>query len=378
VSGRSPRFRTGSPELDQLVEQLLDDVDAPDSDRDVLFEILATGVLLAGDETDRLDLKIASAALHEMRDAFLAFAPYRDVPKVTIFGSARTSRDDPLYAQAHELAKELADRGWMVVTGAGPGIMEAGHEGAGREHSFGVTIRLPAEEEANEFIKGDKKLVEMRYFFTRKLALVKESRGFVALPGGFGTLDETFELLTLQQTGKAEPTPIVLLDEPGGTFWEGWRRFVEDDVLKGGFINPGDLELPLLTHDVVEACETILAFYRNYHSIRWVGTRLVVRLQAEPTGEELADLNGRFADLSRKGQIHVSEPLSAERSSDDHLELPRIVIDMDVRKVGRLPHLIKALNELTSAPPPSAPSQPPSERETDPFPAAASETNPKT
>lgn len=374
MSGRSPKVRTGDDGLDQRIEQLLDEVGAPVEDRDVLFEVLASGVLLAGDDTDRLDLKIASAALKEMREAFVAFAPYRDVPKVTIFGSARTAHDDPLYAQARDLARSLADRGWMVVTGAGPGIMEAGHEGAGRERSFGVTIRLPAEEEANRIIAGDEKLVEMKYFFTRKLALVKESRGFVALPGGFGTLDETFELLTLQQTGKAEPTPIVLLDVPGGTYWQGWQTFVRDEVLSRGLISPHDLDLPLITDDVVEACEAVIGFYRNFHSIRWVGTRLVVRLQATPTSDELAALNEQFGDLAAKGEIRTTDPLSAERSSNDHLELPRIAIDMDVRKVGRLPHLVKALNLLASAPP--LVSQVPVEGETDPFPGSG-ETDPK-
>jgi len=376
VSGRTPRFRTGDDGLDGQIEQLLDAAGAPDAHRDVLFEIFATGVLLAQDETDRLDLKIASAALKEMREAFDAFAPYRDVPKVTIFGSARTAPEDPLYRQARDLARNLALRGWMVVTGAGPGIMAAGIEGAGRERSFGVTIRLPAEEEANEFIKGDEKLVEMRYFFTRKLALVKESRGFVALPGGFGTLDETYELLTLQQTGKAEPTPVVLLDQPGGTYWEGWRRFLEEQVLAGGFINPGDMDLPLITTDVAEASEAILGFYRNFHSIRWVGTRLVVRLQVEPTAAELAELNRGFGDMTAKGEIRRSDPMSVERSSNDHLELPRLVLDMDVRKVGRLPHLIRALNLLGSSPPASA-STVPSEAETDPFPMEGA-TNPQT
>ncbi|OWY61974.1 hypothetical protein B7486_60895 [cyanobacterium TDX16] len=290
-----------------------------------------------------------------------------------MFGSARTLPDDPLYLLTKELARSLALRGWMVVTGAGPGIMAAGIEGAGRERSFGVTIRLPAEEEANEFIKGDHKLVDMKYFFTRKLALVKESRGFIALPGGFGTLDETFELLTLQQTGKAEPTPVVLLDRPGGTYWQGWHRFVEEQVLAGGYISPQDLDLPTITTDVVEACEVIVGFYRNYHSIRWVGTRLVVRLRSEPSPEEVALLNERFGELAAKGEIRTSEPLGVERSSDDEVHLPRLVIDMDVRKVGRLPHLIRALNELPSAP--ATTSEVPDEADTDPFPMAG-ETSP--
>jgi uncharacterized protein (TIGR00730 family) len=198
----SPATHTGNDSLDERLVALLDAAGA-DRDRDQLFEILASGLLLAGDAADRLDLKITNAALKEMREAFALFAPYRDVPKVTIFGSARTKRDHPLYPQTFNVAAALADRGWMIVTGAGPGIMAAGMEGAGRERSFGVLIRLPFESGANEVIAGDPKLIEMKYFFTRKLMLMKESAAFVSLPGGFGTLDEAFELLTLVQTGKA-------------------------------------------------------------------------------------------------------------------------------------------------------------------------------
>ena len=183
----------------------------------------------------------------------------------------------------------LAEHGWMVITGAGPGIMAAGLEGAGREKSFGVNIRLPFEQEANEFILGDTKLVSMKYFFTRKLELVKESQGFVCLPGGFGTLDETFELLTLQQTGKSIPTPIVFLDEPGGTYWTGWRDFVLDHVAEGGYVAVEDLSLVTITDDEQVAVDTILGFYRNYRSIRWFGKTLIVRLCNAPTDEELAD-----------------------------------------------------------------------------------------
>ena len=236
------RYRTGDPELDRLLQEVLERA-GPGTDRDQLWEILVSGVRLASDGADRLDLKITNAALKEMRNAFRMFAPYRDIPKVTIFGSARIDAGDPLYQQGRALAGLLADRGWMVVTGAGPGIMAAGLEGAGRERSFGVNIRLPFEQGANEFIAGDEKLISMKYFFTRKLMLMKESRGFVSLPGGFGTLDETFELLTLQQTGKAEPSPIVLLDEPGGTYWPGFVDFVTEQVAAKALIDRDDAEL---------------------------------------------------------------------------------------------------------------------------------------
>jgi uncharacterized protein (TIGR00730 family) len=349
MTSRRSKYRTGSDELDQRIEDLLDAAGATDN-RDQLFEILVSGVALAGDGADRLDLKIANAALQEMRGAYNMFAPFRDAPKVTIFGSARTSPDDPLYAHTRELAAGLADRGWMVVTGAGPGIMEAGMEGAGRERAIGVLIRLPFEGGANEVIAGDPKLIEMKYFFTRKLMLMKESAAFVALPGGFGTLDETFELLTLVQTGKTIPTPIVLLDVPGRSYWQGMRDFVEDEVLDNRMIAAADLGLYRVTDSVEEAISEIETFYRNYHSIRFVGERLIVRLRAAPTPDELQQLSEEFADILVEGAIEATEPLPTEVRGDDHVELPRIILRFDRRSWGRFRALIDRLNGLASAP----------------------------
>jgi uncharacterized protein (TIGR00730 family) len=334
----------------ELVNQLLDQAGAT-RNRDVLAEILRNAFELAGDGADRLNLKITRDALKEMRAAFRMFAPYEGVRKVTVFGSARTHPSDPLYDQARLLAQKLAETGWMVVTGAGPGIMEAAVRGAGSERSFGVNIRLPFEEGVNELITGDK-FVSMKYFFTRKLMLIKESSGFVSLPGGFGTQDETFELLTLFQTGKAIPAPMVLLDIDGGGYWESWRRFVDGELAKAGLISPDDSSLYLITDDVDEAVAHVRGFWRNYHSLRWVGQRLVVRLQAEPTAAELADLNDQFADLCRDGAIETTAPLPAEQSDRDHLELPRLLLHFDVRRGGRFRELIEALNQLPSAPPP--------------------------
>lgn len=339
------RYRTGDDELDQELASLLDRVGA-ERDRDLLFEVLVSALRLASDEPDRLDLKIASAALKEMRAAFRAFAPYRERPKVTIFGSARTEIDHPTYEQAKTLAARLAEHDWMVVTGAGPGIMAAGLEGAGRDHSFGVNIRLPFEQTPNPYVTSDR-LLTMKYFFTRKLMLMKESHGFVSMPGGFGTLDETFELLTLVQTGKASPAPIVLLDEPGGTFWHGFVEFVQETA-GHGYINDDDLCLFLVTDDVDVAVEELLTFGRNFHSIRWVGDRLVLRLRHGPTDEELEGLNGEFADLCRSGAIARTEPLPAEVSGDDRVELPRLVLRFDSAKSARLRLLIDRLNRLPS------------------------------
>jgi len=311
---------------------------------------------LAKGPASRLDIKIATAALHEMIHAFHVFAPYRDIPKVTIFGSARTLPDDPLYAQARALAAEMAAQGWMVVTGAGPGIMQAGMEGAGRDQSLGVNIRLPFEQVPNAYIASEK-LVEMRYFFTRKLMLVKESDGFVALPGGFGTLDEAFELLTLLQTGKAQPAPVVLVDIPDGGYWTAWERFVTDHVMARGLVSETDRSLYLITDDVACAREEILGFYRNFHSTRFVGPRLVLRLKAPPTDDEVTGLEREFADIATDGHIRRTDALSAERN--DHPELPRLVLRFDQAQHGRLRLLIDAINALASAPPlPTAPPRP--------------------
>src|SRR5580704_10602388 len=235
------------------------------ANRDQLLEILETVVRLASDGTARLDLKIANAALKEMREGFEVFSPYRHIRKVTMFGSARTLPSDPLYAQARDLSALLAQHGWSTVTGAGPGIMAAGLEGAGPDHSFGINIRLPFEQSANEFIASDPKLVSMKYFFTRKLLLIKESYGYAVLPGGFGTLDEAFELLTLLQTGKAEPAPVVLLEVAGGSYWKAWERFLIDEVASRRLISPGDRCLYRIVDRVEDAADEILNFYRNYH-----------------------------------------------------------------------------------------------------------------
>jgi uncharacterized protein (TIGR00730 family) len=347
---RPPRHRTGDRELDQRVVDLLDAAGA-DIDTDLLFEMLATVVRMARDGLDRLDLKISSAALREMRQAFRVFAPYRHVPKITIFGSARTRPDDPLYVQARELARALAAAGWMVVTGAGPGIMAAGAEGAGRARSIGVNIRLPFEQQANEFIAADPKLVVMKYFFTRKLMLMKESAGFVVLPGGFGTLDETFELLTLLQTGKAAPAPLVLLEVPGGTYWRAFERFVTDELMARGLVGDDDRVLFRVTDDVGMAVREILGFFRNYHSIRYVEGRLVVRLRAAPTPEEIEQLNREFADMVVDGRIEASGPLPVEVAGGDRPDLPRLVAAFDRMSYGRLRAFIDALNALPSAPP---------------------------
>ncbi|WP_217183580.1 TIGR00730 family Rossman fold protein [Streptomyces sp. AC495_CC817] len=337
--------------LSAEINTVLDDAGVH-SDRRLVMRMLRTAILLGEDGTDRLDLKIASAALAEMRDAFRLFAPYEGVPKVTVFGSARTRQDDPLYVQARDVAAALAADGWMVVTGAGPGIMQAAAEGAGPALSLGVSIRLPFEEKANALVEASDHVVAMKYFFTRKLMLMKESRGFICLPGGFGTLDEMFELLTLQQTGKAEPMPIVLLDQQGGTFWQGLKRFIDEDLAPTGVISEGDFDRVVITDSVEAATAEITGFWRNYDSLRWVGDTLVLRLRSAPTDAEIDGLNERFASMLASGRIERAEPRQVEVSDRDRVELPRLALHLDQWRVGELFRLIRAINDLPSAPAP--------------------------
>ncbi len=349
------RSTTGRDEWDTHLDSLLDDI-APTSERALLRDILIEAVRLADTDVERLDLKIVRAALREMREAFVAFAPVRDRRKVTVFGSARTTESDPLYTQARQLARSFADDGWMVVTGAGPGIMLAAMEGAGRAASFGVRIRLPFETDANDVIVGDTKLVSMKYFFTRKLMLMKESAAFVAMPGGFGTLDEMMELITLQQTGKAIPTPVVLLDVPGGTFWKAWRRFITDQVAGGAYADPEDLAMVRVCDDHTEAVAHVAHFYANYRSIRWVGNELIIRLNHAPDTAQLRDLNDRFADLATDGRgIRVTNAFAVERTDQDDPSAARVRLHMDPARTAGLHRLIDALNDLVEPAQPSSP-----------------------
>lgn len=339
-----PRYRTGDARLDEEVRALVDAARVSPH-ADLVYEMIASAVRMGRDNGSRLDLKIANAALKEMRYAFQVFGPYRDKRKVSIFGSARTRPDDPHYALAREFAERMAARDWMVLTGAGPGIMTAGIEGAGAENAFGINIRLPFEAVPSDFIADDPKLINFRYFFTRKLTFMKESHAFLLLPGGFGTLDEAFELLTLVQTGKADPTPIVLLGAPGETYWDHWLRFVEDELVGRSLISPDDRRLVRVTTDIEEAVSEVSGFYATYHSMRFVRGRLVLRLNRAPDGDLLARLNEEFADIVLKGEIERSEPSRSEIDDDDHVDLPRLALHFDRTNWARLRTLIDVLNE---------------------------------
>jgi len=331
--------------VDELVTSAVSQRTISKLDKKLFVELITTSLNLANDKPNTLNLKIATAALTEMRDAFVMFAPYTNRKKVTIFGSARTTKDDPLYKLTQEVAKSLSDNGWMVVTGAGPGIMEAGMSGAGREMSIGVSIRLPFETSANPIIAGDEKYVSMRYFFTRKLMLVKESDAFICMPGGFGTLDEMFELLTLLQTGKSNPAPIVLLDLPGDPFWEDVDLFVKKSLLPRKLVSESDLALYQVASGVENAVDTIKNFYRNYHSIRIVGNLTVIRLLEEITDARLLELNKQFVYLSKAGAIAKITPTAAEIADNDNLNLFRIAFEFTRRDFGGLRKLIDQLNQ---------------------------------
>jgi uncharacterized protein (TIGR00730 family) len=341
-SRRRPPRSTGDPALDEQLTAFLGELDP--IDQRIALETLGTILHLSREGVSRLDRKIANTALKEMRHAFNVFQPLRHRRKVTIFGSARTPKGHAEYETAKQLAVRMAEQGWMVVTGAGPGIMEAGHEGATSEHSIGVNILLPFEAKPNPVIADDPKLINFKYFFTRKLMFIKESDAFVLLPGGFGTMDETFELLTLIQTGKSDLHPIVMLDAQGGTYWPAWERYIREALLQRGMIDPDDLSLFRITDDVESAVTEIEQFYRVYHSTRWVGDQLVVRLTKEPSEELLAELSEEFSSVLI-GPLQRVEASKGEIRDDDVPTLPRIALRYDQTRVGVLRKLVDALND---------------------------------
>ena len=307
-------------------------------------EMKETADKLSRDDALRGDVKLLSIALKELRYAFKVFSSYRDRKKITIFGSARTPADNPSYLQAVDFGHRLAEAGYMIVTGAGGGIMEAGHLGAGRAHSLGLNIMLPFEQSANSVIMGDDKLITHRYFFTRKLMFVKETDGVILFPGGFGTMDEGFEVLTLVQTGKSRLFPIVCVDEPGGTFWKNWHKFIVSELLAKKLISPHDTALYKITESVDEALAEIQSFYRVYHSMRYVKGDLILRLQ-QPLSEHLLEvIRKEFADIVVKGTFVTCAPDPVEANDPETLQLPRLRFRFDRRNMGRLRLLVDRIN----------------------------------
>ena len=314
--------------------------------KELIDRIRESADKLERDGSSRGDLKLLSRALLELRYALKVFAPYRRMRKVSVFGSARTTPDEPEYQHAVAFCKAIANRDWMVITGAASGIMEAGNLGAGRENSLGLNIMLPFEQMANPVIDGDDKLVHMKYFFTRKLMFVKECHAVMCLPGGFGTLDEALEVLTLLQTGKRELIPLVLLDVPGGTYWRGFCEFVRKELLGRGMISPEDESLFLLTDRVDQAVNELVTFYRVYHSMRYVRKHLVFRLHRALDTKTLVDINERFAGILVEGEIEQVEALPEENDEPELADMTRLKFRFDRRSHGQLRDLVNAINRL--------------------------------
>jgi len=322
----------------------------PLSIEDYIEQLKATADKFLTDDMNRGDVKLLVTAVKELRYAFKVFAAYRQRNKITVFGSARTAPDHPSYEQAVEFSRRMAANQYMVITGAAHGIMEAGHVGAGREQSIGVNILLPFEQASNAIIRDDPKLVHLKYFFTRKLMLIKESHAVAVFPGGFGTHDELFEVLTLMQTGKSSLIPVVLLEEPMGDYWHLWLRFVTEVLLPRGFISAWDLSLFKITQNVEEAVDEVLGFYRNYHSMRYIGDHLVLRLKRRILPAELDVIHERFSDVLKDEKFVMTEAHPSE-ANDVHLaHLPRLRFLFNRQRLGRLRQLIDHINRLPSLP----------------------------
>jgi len=359
---RPPDESAAPPE--QLIQRRADDTDVQQTldvlVRDIGAEVLngsgdgdfkvrlATDLITAGlklipDGRDTGELKLMAAAVKELRYAYRVFAQYPDHHKITIFGSARTKEDHPDFQLAIDFSRKMAEAGWMIITGAGDGIMKAGHVGPGREASFGAAIRLPFETTANEVIAGDEKLIHFRYFFTRKLMFLSQAESVALFPGGFGTMDEAFETLTLVQTGKASMVPIVLIEHPGGSYWTNFDAFLRDDLLANGMINEEDRGLYRIFSDPAEAAEHVTHFYRNYHSSRYVRDDLVIRVKHKLRDADVAALNEEFGVIVKRGEIHQRGPYDVE---DDHRDLHRVVFTHTRNRFGLVRRLIDRINDL--------------------------------
>jgi uncharacterized protein (TIGR00730 family) len=339
---------SASSRREQAIREFVSDF-ADCEDRELLEDMLLTVCRLASDGTGRGELKILSKALAELRYAFKVFAPYAEVRKVSMFGSARTPMDHPDYLQADRFARRMREQRWMVITGAGDGIMHAGHVGAGREGSFGVAIRLPFEQATNPIIAKDAKLINFKYFFTRKLMFLKEASAVALFPGGFGTQDEGFEALTLVQTGKNQLIPIVLVDAPGGTYWPRWRDYVTSELLGKGMISPEDMNLLRMTDDVETAVQEVVQFYRVYHSSRYVRNLLVLRLNEPLSEARIEKLNDEFKHIITTGQIEPrTGPIEGEEG--EYPDKPRLTLHFDRKSIGYLRLMIDEINEARRPP----------------------------
>ncbi len=343
LAQESPTPPTGNESTDAQVAALVERWGA-DHSPELIEEMIGTILKMARDRMSVADLKLFARALKEMRRAARMWVPFKDIPKISVFGSARTPPEAEEYKAAEAFARRMREEGFMVITGGGEGIMGAAQKGAGRDKSFGLNIRLPFEQHANETIIGDAKLVEFNYFFTRKLNFVKESHAIALFPGGFGTMDEGFETLTLMQTGKSKILPFVLVDKRGGDYWKTWDKFNREHLLRLGLISPEDFAFYKITDDLQAAVEEVVNFYRVYHSSRYVRNKFVIRLKGRLLPEALERLNIDFADLLEEGQFVLGDALSAERNEPEVAHLPRLIFTLRRRNFARLRMLIDAIN----------------------------------
>lgn len=328
---------------DNLIAELAKLSSTPGTEH--LFREILTSVVRLGTESgDKGDLKLVNSALKELRYSFKIFAPYRQIKKVIIYGSARSPKDSPEYLMAEEFARKMSRKGYMIITGGGPGVMEAGNKGAGKGNDFALNIRLPFEQKANPYCDEKEKLINFKYFFTRKLIFVKESNATTLFPGGFGTNDEGFEMLTLIQTGKSAPRPILLMEPPGSTYWKGWMRFVDEQLSAKGYIKKEDLSLFQVVTTADEAVRLIEEFYAVYHSIRYVRELTVIRLNRPLSAATLRKINQEFKDILSEGEIAPAPPTEQEVQNGEYLDLPRMVMRFNRRDYGRLLELIHAIN----------------------------------
>ncbi len=340
-----PKNNSADPKLTRQIQELIQTKGGGHNEAEVA-DIIENALKLLTDVKDTGDIRVIQTALRELRYSFRIFAPYVDKRKVTIFGSARTAPSRQEYQQAAEFGRKMAEAGFMVITGAGPGIMQAGHEGAGPQNSFGVNIRLPWEQSANPVIAEDKKLITFKYFFTRKLIFIRHSDAIALFPGGFGTMDEGYEAITLMQTGKAQLMPLVLVDKPGGTYWKTWDKHIREHLLRDKLISPDDLNLYQITDSTDEAVKIITRFYRNFHSTRFVKDLFIIRLKHAPSPSAIDALNEDFADIISGERIKIIPPTPEEMEDTTYLDLPRIAFGFNRKDYGRVRQLIDVLNGL--------------------------------
>ena len=338
-------YKTGREDLDKIIADLAKR-SLSVNNADLIEEMLTTVVKLGLENDERGDLKLINMALKELRYASKIFIPYRDQRKVVIFGSARTRKDSDEYKMTVKLSELIVKNGFKVITGGGPGIMEAGNKGAGRKESFSLNIKLPFEQQYNPYSAGDEKAVSFKYFFNRKLFFLKESDATVIFPGGFGTLDECFESLTLIQTGKTKPRPIILIDSPDSEYWESLIGFVTEKLSEGGFISNNDLSLLIRVNSIEQAVDEIVQFYRVYHSIRYVGDKTIIRLKKPLSSEDINSLNEKYSCILRSGEIEPSDALPAEQKDEAFLDLPRLVMDFNRHDFGIFHEMLRFLNTL--------------------------------